>query len=65
MTVYRSGQTVHMKKRHPCGSFQWEILKPGMYYQIRCKGCGRHVQMHWEAFEKGVKQIIEADPDED
>ena len=59
MTAYRSGQIVQMKKRHPCGSFQWEILKPGMYYQIRCKGCGHHVQMRWEAFEKGVKKIVD------
>ena len=63
MTIYQSGQIVQMKKSHPCGSIQWEIIKPGMYFHIRCLGCGRHVQMHRDAFEKGVKKVVSEEPD--
>ena len=61
MTGYLSGQTVQMKKPHPCGNYQWEIIKSGMYFHIRCKGCGHRVEMRRDAFEKAVKRIISDD----
>jgi hypothetical protein len=47
-----------MKKPHPCGSYEWEILRTGIFVQIRCCGCDRHVEMHRDAFEKGTRKII-------
>ena len=34
------GQVIKLKKKHPCGSFEWEILRVGVDYRIQCKGCG-------------------------
>jgi hypothetical protein len=48
-----------MKKPHPCGSYEWEILKTGLFVQIRCCGCGRHVEMRRDAFEKGIRKKID------
>ena len=31
---------VELKKAHPCGSTQWEILRVGMDIKLRCLGCG-------------------------
>ena len=31
---------VELKKPHPCGSCQWEILRVGMDIKLRCLGCG-------------------------
>ena len=30
------GDIVQMKKKHPCGSVQWEILRTGIYFRIKC-----------------------------
>ncbi|NLG67937.1 MAG: DUF951 domain-containing protein, partial [Firmicutes bacterium] len=34
------GDVVQMRKSHPCGSDQWEVLRTGMDIRIRCVGCG-------------------------
>ena len=31
---------VELKKAHPCGSTQWEILRVGMDIKLKCLGCG-------------------------
>ena len=33
------GDIVQMKKSHPCGSAQWEILRTGIDFRIKCCGC--------------------------
>jgi hypothetical protein len=48
-----------MKKKHPCGSDLWEILRTGMDFGIKCKGCGRFVMLSRPKFEKMVKGIVE------
>lgn len=60
MTEYRSGYVVQTRKPHPCGSSEWEIIKTGLFFQIRCRGCGRRVEMRRDAFEKSVRKIISA-----
>ena len=30
------GDIVQMKKDHPCGSNQWEILRTGIDFRIKC-----------------------------
>lgn len=56
---YKIGDIVKMKKQHPCGSDQWEILRTGMDFGIKCCGCGRFVMLPRPKFEKSVKAIVE------
>ncbi len=56
---YKIGDVVKMKKQHPCGSDQWEILRTGMDFGIKCCGCGRFVMLPRPKFEKSVKSIVE------
>ena len=56
---YKIGDIVKMKKQHPCGSDQWEILRTGMDFGIKCCGCGRFVMLSRPKFEKSVKAIVE------
>ena len=50
---------VMMKKKHPCGSDKWEILRTGMDFGIKCQGCGRFVMLPRPKFEKMVKAVVE------
>ena len=46
------GDIVQMKKSHPCGSAQWEILRTGIDFRIKCCGCGHMVMLPRAKFEK-------------
>ena len=35
---YSLGDIVRMKKPHPCGSSEWEILRVGMDFRLKCQG---------------------------
>ena len=39
--VYEVGDIVKLKKPHPCGSHEWEILRVGADFRLKCAGCGR------------------------
>jgi hypothetical protein len=52
------GDIVRLKKVHPCGSEQWEIIRVGMDFKIKCCGCGRRVMLPRPKFEKSVKEIV-------
>ena len=54
----RVGDTLEMKKPHPCGSRQWQVLRVGMDFKLRCLGCGRELMLPRVKAEKGVKKII-------
>ena len=35
------GDIVEMKKQHPCGSKEFEVIRLGADIKIKCVGCGR------------------------
>lgn len=51
------GDILTMKKKHPCGSNLWEVLRIGADFKLRCKGCGHEVMGPRSKFEKNVKSI--------
>lgn len=46
------GDIVQMKKTHPCGGSQWEILRTGIDFRIKCTTCGHMVMLTRTKFEK-------------
>ena len=48
---------VELKKPHPCGSTQWEILRVGMDFKLKCLGCGHEVMTPRSKAEKSVKKV--------
>ena len=55
----RVGDKLIMKKNHPCGSNEFEVLRIGMDFRIRCTGCGHEVMLPRAKAEKGIKKILE------
>ena len=51
------GDTVRLKKQHPCGSFEWEVLRSGADFRLKCKGCGHQVMVPRTKLEKSVREI--------
>ncbi|KYP80770.1 DUF951 domain-containing protein [Ferroacidibacillus organovorans] len=57
---FHLGDYVVMKKPHPCGTNEWEIIRMGMDIRIKCRHCGRSVLMQRRDFEKMLKKIIQS-----
>lgn len=56
--LYEVGDVVKLKKKHPCGSFEWEILRVGADFRLKCMGCGHQVMMARRIVEKSTKDLI-------
>ncbi|MBQ9517135.1 MAG: DUF951 domain-containing protein [Eubacterium sp.] len=52
------GDRLLMKKPHPCGSKEFEVLRVGVDFKIRCTGCGREVMVPRSKIEKNIKSVI-------
>lgn len=52
------GDIVETRKPHPCGSKEWEILRVGMDFRLRCCGCGHEIWMPRPKLEKSIKKVI-------
>ena len=57
----RVGDTLKMKKSHPCGSAEWEVLRIGADLKLRCLGCGRLVMGPRSKFERSIRQVLRMD----
>lgn len=56
----RVGDTLTMKKPHPCGSVSFLVLRVGMDFKLRCTGCGREFMSPRQKIEKSIKKIEHA-----
>lgn len=52
---------IKMKKPHPCGSLEWEVLRAGADFRLKCMGCGHQVMLKRTLVEKNVKGIRKKD----
>lgn len=53
------GQVLKLKKKHPCGSQEWEVLRTGIDFRLKCEGCGHMVMIPRVKLEKNIKEIKE------
>ena len=52
------GDVVRMRKPHPCGSYEWEVVRLGADIGARCLKCGRRILLARSTFEKRVKTFV-------
>lgn len=57
--TYEVGDVVTMKKPHPCGSKEWEILRVGADFRLKCMGCGHQIMIARKLVEKKYKRFEE------
>lgn len=53
----RVGDTITLKKLHPCGARKWKVLRSGADFRIRCLGCGHLLMLPRRTLEKSIVQI--------
>ena len=60
----RVGDVLVMKKKHPCGSIEFSVLRSGMDFRLRCLGCGREFMIPRLKAEKNIKKILRENKEE-
>ena len=70
---YEVGDIVKLKKPHPCGSSEWEILRVGADFRLKCTcrfftsisvsltGCGHQIMVARRLVEKNTKGLKKKD----
>ena len=53
------GDTLEMKKQHPCGAKLFTVLRVGSDIRIRCQNCGHDVTVPREKLEKNIKKVTQ------
>lgn len=51
------GDIIKLKKKHPCGNYEWEVLRIGADFRLKCLGCGHQIMIPRKKVEKNVKNI--------
>ena len=51
------GDIITLKKQHPCGSKEWEVLRVGMDFRLKCMGRDHQVMIPRKQVEKNIRQI--------
>ena len=59
----RVGDLLELKKQHPCGSREWQVLRVGMDFKLRCAGCGHELMLPRSKAEKAVKKVKRTEAD--
>ena len=56
----RLGDVVRLRKPHPCGGLDWEVVRLGADIRIRCQTCDRLVMLSRSELEKRTKSVESA-----
>ncbi|MDD7358150.1 MAG: DUF951 domain-containing protein [Eubacterium coprostanoligenes] len=51
------GDILTVKKPHPCGSKEFEVLRIGADFKIKCLGCGHLVTVARSKIEKNIRSV--------
>jgi hypothetical protein len=54
----KPGDVVSMKKKHPCGSEEWQVVRLGADIGIKCRVCSRMVLLERRDFERKMKKFV-------
>ena len=52
------GDVVRLKKRHPCGGYEWQVTRLGADIGINCLTCQRRVLLERAVYERRVRELV-------
>ncbi len=51
------GDRVTLKKPHPCGSKEFDIIRTGADFRIKCAGCGHEIWITRPNLERRIRKV--------
>ena len=55
--MYDVNEILTMKKPHPCGGKDWEVVRVGVDIKLRCVTCGKFINLTRDEIKKRVKSV--------
>ncbi|MHB1404292.1 MAG: DUF951 domain-containing protein [Desulfitobacteriaceae bacterium] len=52
------GDVVRLRKPHPCGNYDWKVMRTGMDFRIQCLKCSHQAWIPRVKLERQIKEII-------
>ena len=62
---FRMEDVVRLRKAHPCGGFEWEVVALGADIRLKCNTCGHRVLLERRTLEKRLKAFVSRGPELD
>ena len=57
-TEIKLGDVVRLRKAHPCGSYEWEVVRVGADIGLKCLKCQRRVLLERGVLERRMKEFV-------
>ena len=55
---FQLGDVIKLRKPHPCGSYDWTIVRLGADLGLRCVKCDRRVLLPRSTVERRLKGFV-------
>lgn len=55
---FRIGDVVRLRKPHPCGGFDWVVVRIGADLGLRCVTCNRRILLARSEVERRFKSFV-------
>lgn len=52
------GDVLRLRKPHPCGGFEWRVVRLGADIGLECLTCGRRVMLERRALKHRIKAVV-------
>jgi len=59
----RRGDVLRLRRPHPCGSSDFEVVRLGADIGLRCVGCGRRILLARSVLERRIEQFVSRAPE--
>jgi hypothetical protein len=59
----RLGDVVRLRKPHPCGSSDFEVVRLGADIGLRCTVCGRRILLARSVLERRIESFVSRAPE--
>ena len=58
------GDVVRLRKPHPCGGYEWNVVRLGADIGLECTSCGRRILLPRRDLARRLKEVIPDSGDE-
>jgi len=52
------GDIVRLKKKHPCGGYEWQVFRLGADIGIVCLKCRRQVVLERSVLQRRIREFV-------
>ena len=58
----RVGDVIRLRRKHPCGGHDWDVVRVGADIGLRCRSCGHRVLMDRPTLRRRAERLEQRGP---